>query len=44
MARNVQFNFAPDEYILCFEPDVTKARVLYNAKVDWRQRGNILVQ
>ena len=32
-ARGVKYNFEPGEYVLCFEPDSTKARVLYDAKV-----------
>ncbi len=31
--RGVRFNFEPGEVVLCFEPDPTKARVLYDAKV-----------
>lgn len=31
--RGVKFLFAMGEYVLCFEPDPTKARVLYEAKV-----------
>ena len=31
--RGVKFQFCPDEHVLCFEPDPTKARVLYEAKV-----------
>jgi male-specific lethal 3 len=33
-ARGVKFLFSPGEAVLCFEPDPTKARVLYDAKVD----------
>ncbi|XP_064637314.1 male-specific lethal 3 homolog [Lineus longissimus] len=32
-ARGVKFLFSPGEAVLCFEPDPTKARVLYDAKV-----------
>ena len=31
--KGVKYNFEPGEYVLCFEPDATKARVLYDAKV-----------
>ena len=31
--RGMKFHFEPGEYVLCFEPDATKARVLYDAKV-----------
>lgn len=31
--RGVKFLFTTGEYVLCFEPDPTKARVLYEAKV-----------
>ncbi|KAK3100294.1 hypothetical protein FSP39_017759 [Pinctada imbricata] len=31
--RGIKFNFSVGEYVLCFEPDPTKARVLYNAKI-----------
>ena len=43
MSRGVRFNFVPDEYILCFEPDMTKARVLYNAKVFSLDHGAIII-
>ncbi|XP_067663103.1 MSL complex subunit 3-like isoform X1 [Haliotis asinina] len=31
--RGIRFNFSVGELVLCFEPDPTKARVLYDAKV-----------
>lgn len=31
--RGVRFNFSPGEIVLCFEPDPTKARVIYEAKI-----------
>ena len=31
--RGVDFKFEAGELVLCFEPDPTKARVLYDAKV-----------
>ena len=31
--KGVRFDFEPGEYVLCFEPDPSKARVLYDAKV-----------
>nr|CAH0110377.1 unnamed protein product [Daphnia galeata] len=31
--RSTKFKFSEGERVLCFEPDVTKARVLYDAKV-----------
>lgn len=31
--RGVKFSFYPSECVLCFEPDPTKARVLYEAKI-----------
>ncbi|XP_052792409.1 male-specific lethal 3 homolog [Mya arenaria] len=31
--RGVKFNFEPGEFVLCFEPDPTKARVIYEAKI-----------
>lgn len=32
--RGVKFLFSVGEFVLCFEPDPTKARVLYDAKVN----------
>ena len=32
--RRVKFQFKNGEYVLCFEPDSTKAKVLYDAKVN----------
>ena len=32
-SRGIKFNFFPGESVLCFEPDPTKARVIYEAKV-----------
>lgn len=32
-ARGIKFNFEPGESVLCFEPDPTKARVIYEAKI-----------
>ncbi|KAL4230030.1 Male-specific lethal 3 [Mactra antiquata] len=31
--RGVKFSFCPGECVLCFEPDPTKARVIYEAKI-----------
>ena len=31
--RGLKFNYQVGELVLCFEPDPTKARVLYDAKV-----------
>ncbi|ELU01709.1 hypothetical protein CAPTEDRAFT_223835 [Capitella teleta] len=31
--RGMKFDFEPGEHVLCFEPDLTKARVLYEAKI-----------
>ena len=31
--RGIRFNYEPGEGVLCFEPDPTKARVIYEAKV-----------
>ncbi|XP_060604669.1 male-specific lethal 3 homolog isoform X2 [Ruditapes philippinarum] len=31
--RGIKFNFLPGESVLCFEPDPTKARVIYEAKI-----------
>lgn len=31
--RGVKFNFEAGEHVLCFEPDLSKARVLYGARV-----------
>lgn len=31
--RNMRFEYDIGEIVLCFEPDPTKARVLYDAKV-----------
>ena len=31
--RGVKFAYSTGEHVLCFEPDPTKARVLYDAKV-----------
>ena len=31
--NNAKFKFSEGERVLCFEPDPTKARVLYDAKV-----------
>ena len=32
-SAKVEVKFSEGERVLCFEPDVTKARVLYDAKV-----------
>lgn len=32
-SHNAKFKFSEGERVLCFEPDPTKARVLYDAKV-----------
>ncbi|XP_053399420.1 male-specific lethal 3 homolog isoform X2 [Mercenaria mercenaria] len=32
-SRGIKFNFFPGESVLCFEPDPTKARVIYEAKI-----------
>lgn len=32
-SRGIKFNFYPGESVLCFEPDPTKARVIYEAKI-----------
>jgi len=31
--RGVKFQFRSGESVLCFEPDASKAKVLYDAKV-----------
>ena len=31
--RGLRFEYEVTEVVLCFEPDCTKARVLYDAKV-----------
>ena len=31
--RGIKFSFESDENVLCFEPDLSKARVLYEARV-----------
>ena len=33
--RGVRFEYEIGEIVLCFEPDPTKARVLYEAKVQF---------
>ena len=33
-SHNAKFKFSEGERVLCFEPDPTKARVLYDAKVN----------
>lgn len=42
--RGIKFNYEPGECVLCFEPDPTKARVIYEAKVaflqNWKNRNN----
>ena len=35
--RGVRFQYRTGESVLCFEPDSTKAKVLYDAKVDTEQ-------
>jgi len=32
--RRVKYNFKTGENVLCFEPDSSKAKVLYDAKVN----------
>ena len=32
--RGIRFEHSVGELVLCFEPDPTKARVLYDAKVE----------
>lgn len=31
--RGIKYRFAVGEKVLCYEPDVTKAKVLYDSKV-----------
>lgn len=40
-AQGVKFIHQPNELVLCFEPDPTKAKVLYYAKV--RQLSSLFV-
>ena len=37
--RGVNFEFQAGELVLCFEPDPTMARVLYDAKVKMSQKS-----
>lgn len=37
-SRGMKFKFHKGEKVLCFEPDPTKAKVLYDAKV--KKRGH----
>lgn len=41
-SRGMKFKFQKGEKVLCFEPDPTKAKVLYDAKVRvvWRRAGS----
>ena len=39
--RGVNFEFQAGELVLCFEPDPTMARVLYDAKVKMSQKSKL---
>lgn len=39
----MKFKFQKGEKVLCFEPDPSKAKVLYDAKVTWRERRSAWV-
>jgi male-specific lethal 3 len=41
--RGIKFEHSVGEVVLCFEPDPTKARVLYEAKVSLLQFFTLLV-
>ena len=41
--RGIKFEHSVGEVVLCFEPDPTKARVLYDAKVESQSYGNVCV-
>lgn len=42
-SRGIKYQFHKGERVLCFEPDPTKAKVLYDAKVMLRD-GNVTIQ
>lgn len=40
--RGPKFKFCDGEKVLCYEPDPTKAKVLYDSKVRYKERKNYL--
>lgn len=41
-SRGIEYQFLKGERVLCFEPDSTKAKVLYDAKVMFVRISNLL--
>lgn len=40
-SRGIKYQFEQGERVLCFEPDPTKAKVLYDAKVKFGTRSRL---